>query len=185
MALTQREHQQLLTLARRAIDTKLQGQECIVDRDEYSPQLQELGACFVTLHHRNRLRGCIGSLIPSRSLLDEVVANAQSAAFDDPRFAPLSPAEFAEVTIDISVLSPQEEIVCASEAELLAALEPQRDGLVLQEGYSRATFLPSVWEQLPDRREFVHQLKRKAGLTPNYWSDTIRFSRYYTECFSE
>jgi len=142
------------------------------------------GCSFVTLERNGRLRGCIGSLTPRRPLVEDVASNARSAALDDFRFPPVEPHELTEVEIEISVLSPTEPLAAASEADLLAALRPGVDGLLLEDGPRRATFLPSVWEQLPDRRDFLTQLRRKAGLAPDHWTPTLRFERYQVESFA-
>lgn len=152
---------------------------------DYPKELTQKRATFVTLKIKEKLRGCIGNLEPFRPLVEDVVANAFAAAFHDVRFPRLSPQEFDALTISISILHPPTEIAYKSEADLLAGIRPGVDGLVLQEGAHRATFLPSVWESLPSPKEFLHHLKLKAGLAPDYWSDTIRFKRYVTDVISE
>jgi len=136
------------------------------------------GACFVTLHRHDQLRGCIGSLEPRRPLVEDVVLNAYHAAFSDPRFAPLSAVELTGLSLHISVLGPLEPVAACSEAALLAFLQPGVHGLVLEGHGRRATFLPAVWEQLPEPRVFLGQLKRKAGLPAEYWSQQLRFWSY-------
>jgi len=110
-----------------------------------------------------------------------VVENARAAAFYDPRFPPLERRELGGLDIHLSVLTPSEPLPAASEAELLAALAPGEDGLILEEGPRRSTFLPQVWESLPEPRDFLRQLKRKAGLPPDHWSPDLRFRRYRVE----
>jgi AmmeMemoRadiSam system protein A len=154
-----------------------------VDAGHCEVPLSEPGASFVTLHKQGELRGCIGSLQALRPLLTDVAENAFAAAFRDPRFAPLQVRELAELTLDISVLSVPEPMNFNSEQDLLRQLRPHRDGLILQDGPQRGTFLPSVWEALPDAERFLQQLKLKAGLAPDHWSDTMRAWRYSTECF--
>jgi AmmeMemoRadiSam system protein A len=151
--------------------------------DDIPAELLEERATFVTLELGGRLRGCIGMLEACRPLAEDVARNARAAAFEDPRFPPVSRKEFVQLEIHISVLSPPEEIVFSSEADLLARLRPGIDGLILQEGYRRGTFLPSVWEELPEKEEFLDHLKLKAGLPGAYWSDTLRVFRYTTEYF--
>jgi AmmeMemoRadiSam system protein A len=146
-------------------------------------ELQEERATFVTLTIGGALRGCIGMLEACRPLAEDVAENARAAAFDDPRFAPLSREEFARLEIHISVLSPPGEMAFRSEADLLEQIRPGVDGLILQEGGRRGTFLPSVWEELPDRTMFLMHLKMKAGLPGSYWSDTLRVFRYTAEYF--
>ena len=140
--------------------------------------LQEPGACFVTLTQRGQLRGCIGSLEARRSLLADVKANAVAAALQDPRFAPLTPGELALTRVEVSLLSPLQEMHFASEADALAQLRPGIDGVVFSFGRHRSTFLPQVWEQLPGAAEFMAQLKRKAGLAADFWDPAVRLQRY-------
>lgn len=144
----------------------------------FEETLQELGASFVTLRIGEELRGCTGTLEAVRPLVVDVAQNAFSSAFRDPRFAPLGPEEFANVDLHISILDPPEQLRVASEDELLRVLRPGRDGVILEEGARRATFLPTVWEQLPDPQDFVGYLKQKAGLPSVYWSPTLRLFRY-------
>ncbi|MDI1302610.1 MAG: AmmeMemoRadiSam system protein A [bacterium] len=177
------EKQQLLELARAAIATQLAGEPAPALPE--NPRLHQAGACFVTLESSGSLRGCIGSLNARRPLVEDVLHNARAAAFDDPRFPPLTIAELSRVEISISVLTPPEAFPVKNEADLLQSLRPGIDGLLLEDGAYRATFLPSVWEQLPTPAAFLAQLKRKAGLTAHHWSPTIRFSRYRTIEFSE
>ncbi len=154
-----------------------------IDSGAFERPLCEPGACFVTLHRNDELRGCIGSLEPRRSLVGDVAENAFAAAFRDPRFLPLSSEEWNDLDLEISVLGPAEPMTFSSESDLLGQLKPGKDGLVLEERGQRSTFLPLVWESLPDPGQFLQHLKLKAGLAPDYWSDTIRFSRYETEAF--
>lgn len=136
------------------------------------------GASFVTLTRSGALRGCVGSLEAHRPLARDVAHNAFAAAFHDLRFAPLVRDELAELEVRVSVLGPLERLAPTSEAELLAALRPGVDGLVLAEGARRATFLPAVWDQLPEPRRFLEALRCKAGLPPDYWSGTLEVHRY-------
>jgi len=145
---------------------------------EHHAFLHEHRACFVTLTRHGRLRGCIGSLQAHRKLVDDVRANAKAAAFLDPRFEPLTGTEFKSTLVEISLLSAAEPIGFDSEAAALAALRPGVDGVIFEAGSNRGTFLPQVWEQLPDPREFFAHLKRKAGLPADFWADDIRLSRY-------
>jgi hypothetical protein len=147
--------------------------------------LQRPGATFVTLRSSGELRGCIGSLQARRPLGADVRANAVSAAFDDPRFAPLRAAEYDEIDVEVSLLSAATPLPVASEYDLHTQLRAGVDGLILELGSRRSTFLPQVWEMLPGAREFVDELKRKAGLPRKYWSDELRFSRYTVEKFTE
>ncbi len=146
-------------------------------------ELMEKRATFVTLTIGGQLRGCIGMLEACRPLAEDVKENACAAAFDDPRFPPLTKAEFVKLEIHISILSPSEEMHFSSEADLLRQIRPGTDGLILQDGFRRGTFLPSVWAELPGKEQFWAHLKRKAGLPVNYWSDTLQVFRYTAECF--
>lgn len=170
----------LLSLARQAIEERFTG-EPVVKPD--LPWLYEERATFVTLTDRGQLRGCIGSLEPSRPLYDDVIANARAAAFRDPRFPPVRQEELGEMEIEVSVLSPIVPFPVSSKADLIERLRPGRDGVVLQLGERRATFLPSVWEQLPDPRDFLAHLERKAGLPGGFWSDEIEVLTYTVEKF--
>jgi AmmeMemoRadiSam system protein B/AmmeMemoRadiSam system protein A len=148
------------------------------DTPEHHDFLHEHGATFVTLTRQGQLRGCIGSLQPHRKLLDDVKANAKAAAFLDPRFQPLTATELKTTLVEVSLLSASEPLRFSTEAEVLAQLRPGVDGLILEYATHRGTFLPQVWEQLPDARQFFGQLKRKAGLPADFWADGVRISRY-------
>jgi hypothetical protein len=147
--------------------------------------LQQPGASFVTLRSAGELRGCIGSLQARRALGVDVRANAVAAAFDDPRFAPLSAAEYPGIVLEVSVLSAASPLPVNDETDLHAQLRAGIDGLVLELGGRSSTFLPQVWDALPEARDFVGELKRKAGLRREFWSDELRFSRYTVEKFAE
>lgn len=136
------------------------------------------GCCFVTLTINGGLRGCIGSLEPRHSLAKDVIENSRNAAFSDPRFPSLREAELDRLMLEVSILGPHSEITVASEKALIKTLVPGVDGLVLTYDGMRATFLPSVWEQLPEPSEFLQALKRKAGLPENFWSAEMRWYRY-------
>jgi AmmeMemoRadiSam system protein A len=140
--------------------------------------LERHGATFVTLMYGNALRGCIGSLESSRPLALDVRENALAAAFRDPRFKPLTAAEWTGTSVEISLLSALEALPLDDEAGLLRRLRPGVDGLVLEYGHHRGTFLPQVWEQLPEPAGFLLNLKRKAGLPPDFWEPGMRVSRY-------
>ncbi len=156
-----------------------------VDPADYPPALRAPRAVFVTLNQRGQLRGCIGHLEASQALVRDVADNAYAAAFRDPRFPPLAAAELGDLEVHISVLSPPEPLPVVSEADLLRQMRPGVDGLILEEGRHRGTFLPAVWESLPAPEQFLAHLKLKAGLSPGYWSDGIRVARYTTEAFGD
>lgn len=183
MTTTQKERGRvLLPIARASIAGAL-GRH--VDADETDDWLKMPGASFVTLKWHDRLRGCIGSLEAHRTLLTDVKANAQAAAFRDTRFAPLALAELEDTRIEVSVLSPKQPIVFASEAEAHEALRPGVDGVILEYGHYRSTFLPQVWEQLPTPDQFLRQLKQKAGLVPHFWTEGMRLYRYGVDKWAE
>lgn len=173
----------LLTLARGAIAEQLGAPTALPDIS--APWLQQPGATFVTLTQSGRLRGCIGSLEAHRPLWQDVRANAVAAAFRDPRFAPLTAEEWPRTRVEVSLLSPQQPMQFSSEADALAQLRPGVDGVVLEHGRHRGTFLPQVWEQLPTREEFLAHLKLKAGLPAQFWADDIRLSRYTVDKWQE
>lgn len=149
--------------------------------EDYPIDLQAQGACFVTLNREGRLRGCIGSPQAHQPMARDVVENAYSAAFRDPRFPGLAPEELEGLALSISVLSPQAPIAFSGEADLLAKLRPHVDGLVIADGPRRALFLPSVWEQLPDRRQFLAHLKNKAGMPLDQFSPDFKAWRFIAE----
>ena len=164
---------------RRAIKTGQQPQVSL--GKGVPPSAQAHRACFVTLMLEDRLRGCIGSLIPHQPLAIDAGNNAYKAAFGDQRFAPLTPEEAEKIEVSVSVLSTPRPIPAGSNDELLAQLRPDQDGLILRDGNRQALFLPSVWGGIPDARQFVHQLKRKAGLAPDHWSPTMKAFRFSAE----
>jgi len=172
----------LLGIARSAIGERL-GFDARPTDDH--PALQSNAATFVTLKHSGDLRGCIGSLEPRRPLAVDVRENAMAAAFRDPRFPPLTVREFGETAIEVSMLTRDEPIRANSEEELIATLRPGMDGVIVQHGANRATFLPQVWESIPDPRAFVRALKRKAGLPESFWSPTLNVSRYAVTKWAE
>lgn len=140
--------------------------------------LERPGATFVTLTQQGRLRGCIGSLEAHRPLALDVRENALAAAFRDPRFAPLAAGEFEITRVEVSLLTAPEPLAFRDEADFMAQLRPGVDGIVFQYGRHRSTFLPQVWESLPDPQQFMQQLKRKAGLPPNFWHESVTIARY-------
>ncbi len=175
---------QLLELAGESIRHGLdRGTPLPIDSREYPPELQAQRACFVTLNRQGMLRGCIGHLEAIEPLVTDVVRNAFAAAFQDPRFPPLSREELDGLELHISILTPSRPLEFTSEEDLLSKTRPGVDGLILEDGPYRGTFLPSVWEQLPVPEQFLRHLKQKAGLPPNYWSQTLRIQRYETESF--
>jgi AmmeMemoRadiSam system protein B/AmmeMemoRadiSam system protein A len=139
------------------------------------------GASFVTLEKNGDLRGCIGSIIAQRSLIEDLIKNAQNSAFSDPRFQPLKKDEFKDLSIDVSLLSEPEKLNFENEQELLVQIKPFIDGLIIKDRIYQAVYLPSVWEQLPDKVMFLNSLKMKAGLPSNYFSSTFEAYKFNTE----
>ena len=190
MNLVTPERRELLALARASIDSSLQagqpaGQPVPFTRALLPPGLAVRRSSFVTLRCGQALRGCCGTLDAPRPLAEDVWRNAWAAAFSDYRFPPLAAAEWPQVSLHLSLLTAPERLEVTSEAQLLALLRPPIDGLILEAETRRATFLPAVWEQLPDPVQFVRQLKMKAGWPSGYWSERIRAWRYTTESFDE
>lgn len=182
MSLNKENQQRLLDLAKNSIRQGLQtGLPIKIDLTDYPRELTELRATFVTLEISHQLRGCIGMLEAVRPLAEDIAENAYSAAFKDPRFPPVEADELDNLDIHLSILTPAEPVTFASEQDLLAQLRPGIDGLILEEGRRRGTFLPSVWEQLPEPEQFLRHLKQKAGLPADYWSKNIRIYRYQAE----
>ncbi|MCF7807381.1 MAG: AmmeMemoRadiSam system protein A [Candidatus Marinimicrobia bacterium] len=180
------EQKTLLQVARESIQHGLRhGRSLAVDPDNYAPALARPGAAFVTLEKMGNLRGCIGSILAHRPLVEDVAENAWSAAFKDPRFDPLDQPEFDQLHIEISVLTKPEEMQVESDADLKQQLVPGKDGLIIQDGHHRALFLPAVWDKLPEVDDFVSHLKQKAGLTREHWSASLRCERFYSFEFSE
>jgi len=180
----------LLEIAREAIATGCDGTRPAHDAPHVTAALERAALaaprnCFVTLKQNGGLRGCIGSLAPRRALVIDVAENAFNAAFQDPRFRPMSAPELATIDIHIAVLSPQTPIDFTNESGLLNALRPYVDGLTIEDGPNRATFLPKVWEQLPEPGQFLAELKAKAGMPANHWSAGFHAWRYHSEDFSE
>ncbi len=181
-----RERTILIEVARASIGHGLAERKPLaVDPEAYGGALARPGASFVTLKIEEKLRGCIGRIDPDGPLICSVARNAYAAAFDDPRFEPLTEPEFARLGIHISVLSEPTPMTFDSEEDLLRQLRPGVDGLVLEAGRCRGTFLPAVWQTLPEPRQFLDQLKVKAGLHPDAWPGDARVLRYTCESIGE
>ena len=180
--MTEQLGKSLLTLARGAIAEQF-GTVLLPEMD--APELAQPGACFVTLSEDGGLRGCIGTLEAWRPLGEDVRANAIAAAFKDPRFPPLARDELARIGIEVSLLTPPQPLAFADEDAALHQLRPGVDGVVFAWQGRRSTFLPQVWESLPDPRQFLAQLKLKAGLPPDFWNAELRLSRYQVSKWKE
>jgi AmmeMemoRadiSam system protein A len=149
------------------------------------PALHRPGATFVTLMEDDQLRGCIGTLEPHRNLDADVRANACAAAFRDPRFMPVRAGELRDLRVEVSLLSAPEDLPCLDEDDALLKMRPGIDGIVFEYQNFRSTFLPQVWENLPDPRSFLAQLKRKAGLPADFWAPGVRLQRYEVRKWKE
>ena len=181
----------LLALARNAIAVRMGLAQSITPQEGFlrgavnAPELLKNAASFVTLTQNGQLRGCIGSLQAYRPLLDDIRENACNAAFRDPRFKPLSAEELPATRVEVSLLTPAVAMQFSSEADALAQLRPNIDGIIFSAGSRRSTFLPQVWEQLPKPADFMAHLKQKAGLPATYWDSDVKLERYTVEKWKE
>ncbi len=149
------------------------------------PELTEVQACFVTLNLNRHLRGCIGSIIAHRPLIDDLISNAVSAAFRDPRFPPLSKEEFSKISIEVSILTPPQEVHYQERDELVKIIHPYIDGVILRLGNHQATFLPQVWDELNDFDTFFSHLGLKAGIGSDPLSYHPEIYTYQVEKYEE
>ena len=172
----------LLARARNAIASALGGAQV---KEPEHPALHQPGATFVTLMRQGELRGCIGSLEAYRPLDQDVRENARAAAFRDRRFAPLLEGELAATRVEVSLLTPAEPIPFATEEDAVRQLRQGIDGVILESGRHRGTFLPQVWESVTDPWQFMSELKRKVGLAEDFWSKDLRLYRYEVQKWSE
>jgi AmmeMemoRadiSam system protein A len=185
--LTEEEGRYLLSVARRTIEQKIFNLETQIEYDALdSSKFSKKRGTFVTLTIDDGLRGCIGNIIPQESLLDGIKANAINAAFRDPRFNPLSDKEWEKVKIEISILTDPEPLDYSNRKDLLEKMRPGKDGVILKKGYNQATFLPQVWEQLPEKKEFLNHLCLKAGLNSKEWEkEKLEVLTYQVQAFEE
>lgn len=181
------EKQYLLRLARQTIEEVVTtGGMPEISPAGLSSNLTERKGCFVTLKKNGELRGCIGHIVPQMPLYRAVMDNARSAALEDPRFPRVQPEELASIEIQVSVLTVPQVLAFISPEDLLRKLRPHVDGVVLTIGRRQATFLPQVWEQLPDKETFLAHLTAKAGLPPAAWRDPgTQVLTYQVEAFRE
>jgi AmmeMemoRadiSam system protein A len=176
------EKKVLLTIARNSIEYPVKnGKKYKVEPSLLTDILKKNKATFVTLYVNDDLNGCIGSLTAFRPLADDVAHNAFSAAFEDHRFNSITFGDLDDLKIEISILSEPTRILFKNEADLLDKITMYDDGLILKLGLKQATFLPTVWEKLPDKIQFLKRLKEKAGLAPGYWSNQLEFFKYQVE----
>lgn len=185
--LSSEEQQTLLRLARLSIEAAVRDEDPPAIRlEDYSPALQEEGAAFVTLTRSGKLRGCIGAIEAYQPLVQDVCEHAAAAATEDFRFEPVRPEELESLEIEISRLTRPVPLAYSSPEELAGKLRPGIDGVVIKEGFRRATFLPQVWEKLPDTKDFLHNLCHKMGAPGNYWqTHMVEVLVYQVEEFHE
>jgi AmmeMemoRadiSam system protein A len=173
------QRQQMLDIAQRSIQHGLHlGARLRVNYKGIEAGLLKQQACFVTLKIGQEICGRMGSLEPNMTLIESIAHNAYSAAFNDPRFPPITKEEVDHLAIDITILNELEMLTCENEDELLAQLTPNNDGIVISEDDFTATFLPDVWLQFSEPKDFILHLKIQAGLPEDYWSDTLTFERF-------
>ena len=185
--LNEQEKAILLSLARRSIELAV-NQRALphLKLEDYPPPLREIGASFVTLMIQGELRGCIGALEPYQPLVQDVCEHASAAALEDYRFSPLAPAEVPLIEIEISRLTPPQPLEYNQPQDLIRCLRPNIDGVVLRDGFRRSTFLPQVWEKLPDPEAFLSQLCQKMGAPANLWRrKPLEVFTYQVEEFRE
>jgi AmmeMemoRadiSam system protein A len=176
----------LLQVARQSLHTGLhRGEPATVTLHGLAKTLTTPRGVFVTLTRQGRLRGCIGSMEASAPLVSSVAESAYNAAFQDPRFPQLASQELDTTQVEISILSPMESVPASSRSELLSSLRPTLDGVLIRDRHYRSTFLPKVWEQLPDPEVFLDHLLSKAGLPTTHWSASMQCFRYHTVTFCE
>lgn len=185
--LSSTHRQLLLEWARLSLSEATATGGTIAVRPESVPEpLRANRGCFVTLTQRDRLRGCIGHIFAQEPLYAAVISNARAAALRDPRFAPVTAAEARDLRIEVSVLTEPVPLAFSSPEDLLSKLRPGRDGVVFIAGQRSSTYLPQVWEQLPDKVDFMNSLAEKAGLPANTWRRPgVRILTYQVEAFHE
>ncbi len=184
-SLNKKEQDFCTNLARRSIGFSLRNDSLLKFTDfeltSFPRKLLEKKACFVTLHKNGELRGCIGHLSAIQPLYKDIIENAFNAAFSDPRFDALRKEDLNEVVIEISILTDPVLLEFKDEKDLLAKITPKKDGLIISKGYYNATFLPSVWDELKDKKKFLTQLCLKAGLDADEWRRPgIKVQIYHT-----
>jgi uncharacterized protein len=168
--LTPEEQQTLLRMAREAMEHAVRGEKLpLLDRSALTPSLLEPGASFVTLTVRGQLRGCIGALEAHQPLVDDVREHAVAAALEDPRFPRVRQDELSRIQVEVSRLTRPVPLAYKGADDLLSKLRPHVNGVILRDGLRRATFLPQVWEKIPDPSEFLDQLCYKMGAAHGYW----------------
>jgi len=172
-SLNKKELDYCVGLARKSIEFSLKNDSLLKYTDfellNFSKKLLEKKACFVTLQKNGELRGCIGHLVAIQPLYKDIIENAFNAAFSDPRFGALRKEELLSISIEVSILTDPVPLVFKDEKDLLSKITPKKDGLIINKGYYTATFLPSVWSEIKNKKIFLTQLCLKAGLDANEW----------------
>ncbi|MFK5938361.1 MAG: AmmeMemoRadiSam system protein A [Sulfurimonas sp.] len=177
----------LLRIAKTAILSRFDS-AYVIDKEKLllkKPFLKEKGAVFVTLNYVGKLRGCIGSILPHQILIEDVIQNAQSAAFSDPRFQALNADEFDDLTLEVSLLTPPTLLEYSDYEDLKSKIRPYKDGLILKYGDYSGTFLPQVWEQLPEPEQFLEHLSYKANANPTIYKKHPDIFVYQVEAIKE
>lgn len=186
--LTKEEGIYLIKLAKKTIEQELfsRKDQGLAEPSVSSAKFSEPRGTFVTLTIDHDLRGCIGHIVPQESLLEGVKENAINAAFRDPRFPPLSKSEFGKIKIEVSILTEPKDLAYQGANDLLNKIRPGIDGLIIKKGFYQATFLPQVWDQLPDKKEFLSHLCMKAGLDEDEWQKgKLEVQTYQVQAFEE
>lgn len=185
--INKKNRQYLLNIARQTIIKKVKN--IWLSKDEIKSLesiLHQKRGGFVTLQKHGNLRGCIGYILPIKKLYETVIENAYNAAYSDFRFPPVTEDEIKELEIEISVLTVPQALKYQDSSDLLDKLNPLQDGVILSKGYSSATFLPQVWEQLPNKKDFLSHLCLKAGLSQDQWKiGDLQVEIYHAEMFAE
>jgi AmmeMemoRadiSam system protein A len=160
-------------------------EEAVLDNNKYTPKRDDYanvmfnkGASFVTLEKNNKLRGCIGSIFPTTSIAEDLAKNTYLAALHDSRFNPVVKEELKDITFKVSLLTGLEKFEFSSYDDLLKQIKPKTDGILIKDGKRQGVFLPAVWDDIPNKKDFLTELKIKAGLSPTYWSDDIEVFRF-------
>ena len=177
----------LLSIAKTSILSKFDSKYTINKTKLISdyPYLKEAGASFVTLHYNKDLRGCIGSIIAHKTLLDDIIDNAISAGFKDPRFNQLTSNELPHLTIEVSVLTTPKLLNYTNFDDLAQKIKPHVDGLILKHGAYQGTFLPQVWQQLPSAKDFLQHLSMKAGSNPAIYNEHPKIYTYQVDAIED
>ena len=175
------EKNPLLALAKEAIKAKLEKRKVKIDETKISDALKQKRGTFVTLEIDGRLRGCIGHILPVQEIYNDVIENALSAAFADPRFSPLTKDELENTNIEISILALPKKLNYQSPAQLIKVLGDEKPGVILKSGLNQATFLPQVWEDITSAKDFLTHLCLKAGLAPDEWTRNVEIETYVVD----